>query len=90
MIINDASDVEQRAGFIPTNLAHKLVRLFGIGLRTLRIRVKPISCFKRVLQVFFKLIDRANLSCTVSGVTASTLLRKPATNSSFHFSTPPM
>ena len=60
MIINDASDVEQRAGFIPTNLAHKLVRLFGIGLRTLRIRVKPISCFKRVLQVFFKLIDRAN------------------------------
>ena len=52
MIINDASDVEQRAGFIPTNLAHKLVRLFGIGLRTLRIRVKPISCFKRVLQVF--------------------------------------
>ena len=60
MIIYDTSDVEQRAGFISTNLAHELVRLFGIGLRTIRICVKPISCPKRVLQVFFKLIDRAD------------------------------
>ena len=59
MIINDASNVEQRAGFIPTNLTHELVRLFGIGLHTIRICVKPVSCFKRVFQVFFKLIDRA-------------------------------
>ena len=60
MIVDDTTDVEQRAGFIFIHLPQELVGLFGIGLPSLCVRVEPVGGIERVFQKLFELINRAN------------------------------
>ena len=77
MIVDDTADVEQRAGFKFAHLTHKFIGLFGKGLTALFVHIEPIGGFERVLQILFKLIDRAN-----------PLLYSVGNNGAVHFACP--